>query len=97
MFLRGQRKIGCVWVNYQTQLDITGTPTIRSTYNGITFTNTEIPFTSGPTNCSDCYSIYIFGQTTTTNVGGGINVIRALAEGTTRGIGANSVIIDCED
>ena len=97
VFLRGQKKIGCIWINYRTDLDIVGTPTIRSTYNGITFTNTNIPFTSGSTSCDNCYSTEIFGQTTTPNVGGGINVTRALAEGTTRGIGANSVIINCED
>lgn len=97
VFLREQKKIGCIWINYRTDLDIVGTPTIRSTYNGITFTNTNIPFTSGSTSCDNCYSTEIFGQTTTPNVGGGINVTRALAEGTTRGIGANSVIINCED
>jgi hypothetical protein len=96
VFLRGQKKVGCIWVNYQTGLDIIGTPTIHSTYNGTTYTNTEIPLTTGSTSCSNCYSIEIYGQTTTSNVGGGINVIKALAEGTTIGIGANSVIIDCD-
>lgn len=96
-FLRGQKRIGCIWMNYRTNLDIIGTPIINSTYNGTAFNSTNIPITSGSLTCSNCYSTQRWGTSSdVTDVGGFATVTRVLVEGTTRGIGANSVIIDCQ-
>lgn len=97
MELRGQRKRACIWSDYKTQLDFVGhNHTIQALINGTTSLTGTLG--SGIHSHYNANEIRIWAGASVPATGSPAtaSISSALGQGTTRGIGANVVEINCQ-
>lgn len=91
MQLRGQRKRGCIWMNYNTELDIKLDAAMTSMVDLTTLSDPP----TGVFGCETCYRVIITAQEDVFRTGNTPVILSAHGAGTTRGIGNNFVTLDC--
>lgn len=91
--LNGQRKIACIWVNYDTELGFatSTTPFVISNYQNFVFDDPLV----GIYGCSSCYELLLSIDRPSSG-SGTPSITSASAKGTTRGIGSNWVTVNCQ-